>query len=269
MRLAMSNIAWSMQAEPLAMRALREHGFTGIEVAPTKLWPAWEGATLQAARQYRERAATEGFLIPALQAVLFDKPECRLFGTPSNQQSLREHLRKVYALAESLGASAIVLGAPKNRDKGALSDAEALRIAADFFRLEGEAARNFGVCLCIEPNPVAYGCNFVTTSTEGLALVKAANSRGFRLHLDAAGMHLSGEDATPAIARAAQYVAHYHVSEPNLGDFHQPQVDHAKALRALRASSYAGWLSVEMREAPDALAAIDTAARYLAALVAG
>lgn len=79
MRLAVSNIAWQPADQAAILPLLRDRGVTGIEVAPTKLWPDWQGATPAAAAAYRERLADQGFAVPALQAILFGKPDCTLF----------------------------------------------------------------------------------------------------------------------------------------------------------------------------------------------
>ncbi len=47
---------------------------------------------------------------------------------------------------------------------------------------------------------------------------------------------------------AAPLVRHFHISEPELGDFREPRVPHARNLEFLRTMRYNGWCSVEMRE---------------------
>src|SRR5262245_32307461 len=110
--------------------------------------------------------------------------------------------------------------------------------------------------LCIEPNPPAYGCNFVTNSSEGLALVRAVDAPGFGLHLDAAGMVLAGEDPLAAIVAARSYLHHFHASEPQLAPLVPAGIDHARIGRTLRRVGYDGWVAVEMRRADDAVGAL-------------
>ena len=247
MRFAFSNIAWSPPEDPAVIALLRDNGITGIEVAPTKLWPDWVGATPAAARTIKARLADAGFEVPALQAVLFGRPTARLFG-PEGVDEFVAHLRAVATLAAAFGARAIVLGAPKQRARGALSHDEATARAVPVLRGLAQAFADAGCCLCIEPNPVDYGCDFITDARQGAALVRAVDHPGFGLHLDAAGMFLAGDDLTALWPELGTLVRHYHISEPQLGGFAAPRVPHARNLATLRQAGYAGWCSVEMRE---------------------
>lgn len=267
MRLAFSNIGLADPCDPGALAALRAAGIEGIEVAPTKLWPGWDGATPDAARSHREWLATRGFEVPALQAVLFGRPELKLFGDAPSQRALVAHLVLVADVAAAFGAKVVVLGAPKNRDRGALSPNAALEIAVPLLREIGDAYSERGTCLCIEPNPPQYQCNFVTTAAEGSALVDTVASGGFGLHLDAAGMVLAGDDPIAELRRAAPNLRHFHLSEPNLGGYAPPSVDHAGMLRLLAAAGYRGWASFEVAADRHDLGATCVYARELSAAI--
>ena len=45
MNLAMSAIAWEPSDDDAAVCILREHGFAGVELAPTKIFPRPDSAT--------------------------------------------------------------------------------------------------------------------------------------------------------------------------------------------------------------------------------
>lgn len=255
MKFAFSNIAWSPPEDPAVLALLHANGITGIEIAPTKLWPDWVGATPAAARTAKARLADAGFEVPALQAVLFGRPSARLFAADGVDDFVA-HLREVAALAAAFGARAIVLGAPKQRDRGELSQDEAFARAVPVLRGVAQVFADSGCCLCIEPNPVDYGCNFITEARQGAALVRAVDHPGFGLHLDAAGMFLAGDDLTALWPELGTLVRHYHISEPELAGFATPRVPHARNLATLRQAGYAGWCSVEMREAVEPLATV-------------
>jgi sugar phosphate isomerase/epimerase len=195
----------------------------------------------------------EGFRIPSMQAVLFARPEARLFDA-GGERALVDHMALVASLAGAFGAKAVVLGAPKQRDRGTLSLEAAHEHAAPVFRRLAALFDDHGSCLCIEPNPVRYGCNFVTTAVEGAELVRRVAHRGFGLHLDAAGLFLSGERLAKVWPVVGDLVRHYHISEPDLGDFRTPQVPHRENLATLGDAGYSGWYSVEMREPAGDLA---------------
>lgn len=251
MKLSVSNIAWPAELDAEVYALLRERGVRAVEIAPTRIWPDWKGATPWAAAELRRELQREGLVCSSLQAIVYGRPDLKLFGSAEERAAAQRHLEGVVRIAAALGAGPLVFGAPANRDRGELDAPTAFARAVDFFAEAGECCVAHGVELCIEPNPVDYGCNFVTTSGEGAALVRAVASPGFRLHLDAAGMHLAGEDPRRALGDAADVLAHVHVSEPRLGDFSAPAVDHRRVAEGLRAIGWERWLSIEMRATPD------------------
>ena len=253
-RFAFSNIAWSPHDDPGTLELLRRHGVSGIEVAPTTVWKDWHGSSVAAAARYRLFLQDAGFEIPAMQALLFAKAEARLFDA-QGETVLLGHLAHVAALAGALGARVAVLGAPRQRDRGARGWQQALEEAVPVLRGAAQLFHDQGACLCIEPNPRAYGCNFVCNSAEGAELVAAVGHPGFGLHLDAAGLYLEQEDLGAVLPRVAPILRHFHVSEPELGDFLEPQAPHGENLRQLARCGYRGWCSVEMRAPRQSLAA--------------
>jgi D-psicose/D-tagatose/L-ribulose 3-epimerase len=261
-KLTVSNIAWSEAADPEVLAMLPQLGVNAIEVAPTRIWGEWDFTT-QDAIAYREFLQQQGLECSSLQAIVYKKPDLKLFGSLAERTGLVAHLQRVADLAATLGAKPMVFGAPKNRDRGDLDEQTAFTQAADLFAEIGDYCHQRGVCLCIEPNPVDYACNFITNSQSGLALVKAVDSPGFRLHLDAAGMHLAGENPAYALEAAIEVVEHIHISEPNLGTFAAPQVDHALIAQTLRSLGWNKWISIEMRTAEPALETVQHALDYV------
>jgi len=246
LRFAFSNIAWTPHDDPAVFSLLRRQGIEGIEVAPSAVWGGWEAMTVPEAKAYRQFLAEQGFEVPALQAILYGKPQARLF-EERGEAVLLEHFARVACIASALEARVAVLGAPSQRDRGGRTWPQALEHAAITLRKAATLFHDQGCCLCIEPNPRRYGCNFVNTAAEGIELVAAVDHPGLRLHLDAGGMYLEGEDLGSVLPAALPVLRHFHLSEPDLGDFRQPEVPHADNLRRLSAAGYAGWCSFEMR----------------------
>lgn len=254
-RLAFSNIAWAPHDDAATFTLLRHQGISGIEVAPTTIWPNWVGCDAAAAAEYRQMLCDNGFQVPAMQALLYARPDARLFDD-EGEEVLMEHLTHVAAIAGALGAQVAVLGAPKQRDRGSRGWDEALERAAKVLRRIAARFSDHGSVLCIEPNPRRYGCNFVCNTQEGAELVHAVDHPGFALHLDAAALHLEAERLADVLPTVSGMLRHFHVSEPDLGDFRQPQAPHAENLRCLREARFAGWCSVEMRRPQCALAEV-------------
>lgn len=245
-RFAFSNIAWAPHDDPGVLDLLRARGITGIEVAPTTVWPNWIGCEPVAAARYRAVLRELGFEIPAMQALLYSRPEARLFDDAGEVELVR-HLEHVAGIAGALGARVAVLGAPRQRDRGSRTWDEALARAVPVLRRAAERFADHGSILCIEPNPRRYGCNFVCTAREGAELVNAVDHAGFGLHLDAAGLFLEGEELRELLPDLRGMLRHFHVSEPELGDFRTPLAPHLDNLRCLDEVAFEGWCSVEMR----------------------
>jgi sugar phosphate isomerase/epimerase len=59
---------------------------------------------------------------------------------------------------------------------------------------------------------------------------------------------------------------HIHLSEPNLGNFAQPQVDHERIAQTLRSLGWNKWISIEMRTAEHPIEAVKQALDYVKAV---
>ena len=251
MKLSVSNIAWDAEEESEVFELLKASGVSGIEMAPTKIWPGWQDASPDKAAQVRQEYEARGFKIPALQAILFDKSDLQVFGSADSQESMLIHLDKVASLAKAFGAKVLVFGSPRNRDRGSLSAEQAFIQGVEFFRRAGDACAKWDVQLCLEPNPSVYNCNFMTHWYEVLEMVNAVSHPSVCVHLDAACIALEGDDVVEAIHQCADKITHFHVTEPNLGDFSIPTLNHATIGKALKKVAYDGWLSIEMRRSDN------------------
>lgn len=266
MKLAVSSIAWRPAEEAAIAEMLRREAIDAVELAPTT-WrerplDAPQGDVLALRRWWGDR----GIAIVSLQSLLFGRPELQLFGSDSSRAAMLDHLRRTVDFAALLGARALVFGSPKNRRRDGMSPHEALSRAGDFFGEIGEYAHDRGAALCIEANPPAYGCDFITTTAEAVELCRTIAHPGVRVNGDLGGMVLSQEDIAQSISLAAPLLGHFHASEPHLAETGSV-ADHARAGAALRAAGYAGCVSIEMRAAEEGenTAAVERAVRRVRA----
>lgn len=246
MKLAMSNIAWARHDDPLVLDKLKEFFIDGIEIAPTKIWPSWEGANYSSAKKYSIFMKQCGFEVPALQAILFGRPDLQVFDLESHE-NFYKHIRLVAELASGLGAKVLVFGAPKNRKRGQLLYSDAQNISLEFFFKAAAICNEYGCCLGLEANPVEYGCDFVTNTADAKQLVDLVNHSSFKLHLDSAAIYMCGGNLGEVVHEAGEFV-HFHISEPMLAPVYEGQVDHYEIKRALKKCNYNGWVSVEMAQ---------------------
>ncbi|MGB4100718.1 MAG: sugar phosphate isomerase/epimerase family protein [Alphaproteobacteria bacterium] len=245
MPLAISNILWPPDLDDAAHAAAKTAGADGIEVAPTHIAP-WAELTPEKLRSFRRKLADTGLIIPSLQAILFDRPEAKLLADTAAYQIFADHIIMVAAYAADLGATKMVLGAPKNRRRTNLSVTEAMHLAAERLRPLAARVHAHGVALVLEPVPTDYGADFIHTAAEAAALVRSVNHPGLRLHLDTGALIIMQEDPATIVAQHADILAHVHVSRPALAAVTEAlPLDHALAT-ALAAARYRGWISIEI-----------------------
>ena len=249
-----SNIAWPREALDEALDLSRALGLSSVEIAPFNVFGRWDDL-VDAGHRLRDALGQRDLTCDALQGILFSVPGVELFASDASRGRLADHLAAVARLAGTLGAKACVYGAPKQRDPGDLAPDEARAVAVQFFRAIGPAFAAEGTSLAFEANAREYGCRFVTTTAEAVALVSEIATPGIGLQIDTGTLFLEQED--PAVLhQAAPLAVHAHVSEPGLQPTSTSGVDHAPIAAALRASGYAGSLSIEMRAGDDWQAAM-------------
>ena len=245
MPLAISNILWPAAFDDAAHAAAKAAGADGIEVAPTHIAP-WAELTPEKLRAFRQRLAATGLAIPSLQAILFDRPDAKLLADTTAYKIFADHIALVAAYAAELGATKMVLGAPKNRRRENLSIAAAMQVAAARLRPLAERVHSLGVALVLEAVPPDYGGDFIHTAAEAAALVRMVDHPGLRLHLDTGALLLMQEDPAIIVAQHADILAHVHISRPALAAVTEAlPLDHALAT-ALTQAHYQGWISIEI-----------------------
>lgn len=258
MKPAVSNIAWPAADDEAAFDILMASGVQHLEIAPTRHWPDLTRVDESEARNFSEKLDQRGFSICAFQALLFGKPELQVFG-PGNGRACLDYLAGVCRLAGWMGAKALVFGSPKNRLRGALPFDAALAKATEFFRVLGDAAIKQGVVVCIEPNPSAYGCDFIETAHQAASIVELVNSPGIRMNLDMGELIMNGSDAGRTVEELLPYAGHFHVSEPMLKPFVSDREAHTQAATALKKTLYQGIVSLEMKAPQGGLPAVNAA----------
>lgn len=216
MRLAISNIAWDTNEDETIAALLQRFAVDAIDIAPGKYFPEPAMATDEEIVRVKNWWAERGIEITGMQALLFGTTGLNLFGPPKIQDEMLQHLTAVCRIGAGLGATRLVFGSPKNRDRTGLSDQEAIKLATLFFRRLGDIAQSYGVLICLEPNPTCYGANFMTTSAETLQVVEQIAHPAIRMQLDTGALTINGEDPVAVLQACAPLIGHVHASEPDL-----------------------------------------------------
>ncbi|MCK9988719.1 MAG: hypothetical protein AzoDbin1_05191 [Azoarcus sp.] len=263
MRLSISNIAWDAEEDADVAELLARMAVDAVDVAPGKYFPDPRQATDAQVEAVRQRWAACGIELTGMQALLFGTTGLNVFGTAEVQNVMLAHLEAVCRIGGGLGAKHLVFGSPKNRDRAAVDDEDVMDVACAFFSRLGDVAARHGVWVCLEPNPAAYGANFMTTSADTAAVVRTVGHPAIRMQLDIGAVTMNGEDVAQVVAAHGDLIAHVHASEPGLKTLGDGGSDHARAASVLAGALPRHVVCIEMlasNEEPH-LAAIERAVR--------
>ncbi|ULL19030.1 sugar phosphate isomerase/epimerase [Paenibacillus sp. H1-7] len=249
MKYSISNIAWNSVEDEAIINLLPSYGFTGVEIAPTKINEKPLEITKDDAREYKKYWLSKNIEVVAMQSLLYGRPDLTIFGDKKTRKETLEYLIKIIELGVQIGVKAFVFGSPKNRLVGNTPKDTINEIALSFFGKLGEVANSHGAVFCIEPNPRDYGCDYIINTNEAIELVKNVNQRGFGLHLDAAAMTLNSEDIPLVLESAIDYTNHFHISEPYLEPIGSSgKVNHSSIAAVLKKLNYSKYISIEMKQ---------------------
>jgi D-psicose/D-tagatose/L-ribulose 3-epimerase len=254
MRTAVSNLAWRPEDDVAAGELLRAAGVGGVELALTKYFDdpvlAHPSRLAAVARRWRD----QGLVVVGLNSLLHARRDLALFAGDGGLEFV-EYLSSILDVAASIGASRLVLGSPHNRRRGDLGWNEAFDRSLEVFEFLGDRAAARGLVICIEANPPDYGCDFLTTCDEVMAVLDTVDSPGLGMQVDTGCCVLVEDDPAAVVRGCGRRLAHVHASEPALRPLGATgRVDHVEMATALERSSYGGWVTVEMLPAGPGLA---------------
>lgn len=257
MKLSISNIAWSANEDKQMYEYLSAKGFSGLEIAPTRIFQSNPYSNLPAAKTFSNHLKTTYTLVvSSMQSIWYGKNE-KIFGSPFERRILTDYTRMAIDFAAVIGCHNLVMGCPKNR---IISDMQQYAVAVDFFQELGDYACWNGTVLSIEANPVIYGTNFINRTDQAFELARTVNSQGFKVNLDLGTMVYNNEDFT-SIYDNISLVNHVHISEPELACIKRRPI-HQDLASILQQTGYSKFISVEMKDLHD-IATLKTVIEYI------
>lgn len=262
MNLSISNIAWTSDNDKKMYGMMKEQGFTGLEIAPTRIFPENPYDKLDEARAWSEQLRSDyGFVIPSIQSIWYGRSEM-IFGTDEERRILVDYTKKAIDFASVIGCKNLVFGCPRNRNmpEGVTSDSEQYQVAVKFFRELGEYAFSKGTVIGMEANPPIYNTNFVNYTREAVELIEQVDSKGFRLNFDM-GTVVCLEECLGFLDGKYDLINHVHISEPGLKPIEKREF-HGVFAEKLREAGYQGFVSIEMGKCDD-LSVVREAMEYV------
>lgn len=245
MQLAISNIAWEKIDDLLMYAYLQEQDYKGIEIAPTRLFPAQPYEHLDEAGIFADFLfRTYGLHVISLQSIWYGKSES-IFGTLEERKELLAYTKKAIDFAAKMKCPNLVFGCPRNRN---LLFPNQKEVAVEFFRELAEYANQHETTIAMEANPDIYGTNFLNTTIEALNFVKEVGCAGFALNYDIGTVIHNKEELLSL--DDIKFVNHVHISEPYLnrveiGDLQKELVN------LLQNAKYQHFVSIEMKNMQD------------------
>ena len=241
-------------------------GYDGIEIAPfTLVPPGVDPTTLDdAARgQIHRTIEDHGLDCVGLHWLLAKTEAFDTFHLTTDEPTVRArtaaYLQRLAGLCRDLGGGVLVFGSPQQRSlpPGVTPD------QADEHALEvlGQLVPTLeatDTVLALEPLGPAE-TDYLNSCGHAAGLIERLGSEHVRLHQDVKAM-LAEPDGDPLpelIARHAGITAHFHANDRNLQGPGMGKVDFEPILAALKASGYAGSISVEVFDyspGPDVIA---------------
>lgn len=260
MKLSISNIGWKQPQDDAVYELMKQYGFTGLEIAPTRIFPEAPYEDCAAAKAWSQQMKRDfGFVIPSMQSIWYGRQE-NIFGSVEERQLLLDYTKKAIDFAAAIGCHNLVFGCPRNRN---LPEGVDAAVAVPFFKELGDYAASQGTVIGMEANPPIYNTNFVNDTLSALALIKEVDSSGFKLNLDV-GTMIQNEEQLEELVGQVSYINHVHISEPGLKPIEAREL-HKSLLELLVEENYDGYVSIEMGTVED-IALLEQAMKYLSCI---
>lgn len=242
--LGVSSLAWEPSEDRDIASLLQSRQISFIDLVPTKYFAWDDSAAVKKAMAIGKYWAAFGIRIRGIQSLLFGAGPLNILH-PDDWPKLAAHFERVFSIASALGADHLVFGSPNNRKKGAMDTVDAVSIATSFFKTLADQARDHACVVLLEPNPVDYGCDFLTTTTEAISLVQKVNHENLMIQLDLGTCFYNNEQADDIFKASASSIGYVHLATKNLQALQEnpnPQV-----IRLLNVLPEGQAISIEMK----------------------
>lgn len=257
MMLSISNIGWDASKDASVYELMKQYGYSGLEIAPTRIFPETPYENMKDAKEWAESLKkNEGFTVPSMQSIWFGRQE-KIFGTSEERQVLVEYTKKAIDFAESISCENLVFGCPRNRNIPEDADPS---IAVAFFKELGDYAAEHNTVIGMEANPPIYNTNYINDTKAALELIERVGSKGFKLNLDV-GTMIQNNESVEELVGYIHFINHVHISEPGLKMIEQREL-HGELMELLTREGYQRFVSIEMGKR-DNLMDIENVLKYV------
>ena len=246
MKLSTSNIGWTAEHDAQVYALMKEYGFQGLEIAPTRIFSELPYDKNTEAGAWSQNIRNEyGFSVPSMQSIWYGRQE-KIFGSDEERNILLEYTKKAIDFAVAIGCKNLVFGCPRNRN---IPEGADENIAVAFFKELGDYACSKGTAIGMEANPPIYNTNYINDTKSVLELIEKVDTKGFLLNLDLGTMIHNGEEVNE-LAGKVSLINHVHISEPGLKPIEERTL-HTELKELLVKEGYDRFVSIEMGKVDD------------------
>lgn len=246
MKLSISNIAWTLEYDEDVYRMMKQYGFDGLEIAPTRIFTQKPYDRIEEAIKWKEDLYSEyGLNVSSMQSIWYGVQE-KVFGTEEERNILIDYTKKAIDFAKTINCNNLVFGCPRNRN---VPEGVDMDLANPFFKEIGDYAYASGCVIGMEANPTIYNTNYINETKEALDLIERVDSKGFLLNLDMGTMIQNNENIDILVGNIDK-INHVHISEPGLKPIETREV-HNRLKEILENEGYSRYVSVEMGKVDD------------------
>ena len=221
---------------------LKDVGYQGLEIAPTRVFPENPYDKLQQAKEWADDLKKKfGLVVPSMQSIWYGHQE-KIFETREDRQILIDYTKKAIDFAETIGCKNLVFGNPKNRDTNDV--AGNYSTAIDFFHEIGDYALEHNTIIAIEPNPTIYNTRFLNYTEQAVEMAYKCGSDGVKINVDL-GTIIYNEEELKYLKQVPEFINHVHISEPGLKQIDK-RLLHKELFSILHSIGYNKYVSIEM-----------------------
>ncbi len=241
MRIGFNMLLWTghvrAEHEPI-LEDIKKTGYDGVEI------PLFEGDPAHYAKLGR---TLDSLGLQRTALAVFPTLEVNPIGAEKSQRDgALKHMTWAIECCAALGAHQVAgpIHSTIGHFSGEGPSLDERRRGADFHRAVGDVAKERNVTLVVEALN-RFECYFLTTMTELSAYLDEVD------HPQVTGMydtfHANIEEKHPiaAIGTLGRHLSHVHISENDRGTPGRGHVDLKATFKALKASGYDGWLTIE------------------------
>jgi 5-keto-L-gluconate epimerase len=245
MRLCANTSCLAERGAEAAVRTIAGIGYAAVEfLVSSTLMP--EDAPPARRRALRALCQDLGIAVAGTNGVLPAAGYRFLVEDERERRNGIDQVKRVIDLCADLGGEVVTVGSVGARNiPDSVAEGTWLPRARAAYREWGTYAGPRGVRVTVEIIN-RYEANWGRTVAEGLAFLAAANHPNLGLTLDTFHMSLEEGRFAEAIAAASEHILHVHTADSNRQAPGAGNLTFGPLLAALRASGYAGYLSLEL-----------------------